>query len=94
MWRQELLFEQAKMDLFLRSAAKQYKDAPAWFMNWLDDVCVRLNDSWRSITLDEVCTLQSLYYQNGQWMPEPLACNTIYKLLDRLGRDTTGILGY
>lgn len=79
---------------FIKQAMSHYaQKAPGWFTDWLDDLYIRLGENWREITLDEVASLSRLY-EEGDWMPQTLAVNAIYKLLDRLGRDTTGIIGY
>lgn len=70
------------------------RQSPAWFTDWLNDLYIRLREESRAITLDELLTLSSLEETSGQLMPEPLAVNTVYKMLDRLGRDTSGIIGY
>jgi hypothetical protein len=79
--------------LFAECAAKHYEKAPGWLFNWLDEMYIRLGENWGPITLDELATLAKL--QDGEyWLAEQYTCNTVYKLLDRLGRDTTGIMGY
>ncbi len=88
----ELFWDLDKIQRFLVAAIKQYEHAPGWFTDWLDDLYRRLNEDWGPITLDEVGTLAFLY-ENG-WIPESLAVNKVYKLFDRLGRDTSGIAGY
>lgn len=81
------------MQSFILSAEYHYEKAPGWFTDWLDDLYIRLGENWGPITLDEIVTLDKLY-ENDTWMPEPLAVNTVYKLFDRLKRDTTGIISY
>lgn len=81
--------------LFIQQAMNHYTErkAPGWFTDWLDDLYIRLGENPHPITLDEIATLQYLQ-ADGCWMVQPLAVNTVYKLFDRLGRDTTGIIGY
>ena len=79
---------------FIEEAIKHYSRAPAWFTDWLDDLYIRLADNCRAITLDEILTLAQLSSDDGSWEAENLAVNRVYKMFDRLGRDTTGILGY
>jgi hypothetical protein len=79
---------------FIEQSVKHYeKTAPAWFVQWLDDFYIRLGESPRTIVLDELITVSRLYKEDA-WMAETLAVNMAYKLYDRLGRDTTGIIGY
>lgn len=80
---------------FIQEAMSHYQErkAPAWFTDWLDDLYMRLADNWAKVTLDELATLASLNV-DGHWLTQHYAMNTAYKMLDRLGRDTTGIIGY
>lgn len=83
-----------KLSKFIELAVAHYgKHAPGWFTDWLDEVYMRLSDGWQSITLDEIITIANPY-RDGQWQAEPFAVNNAYKLFDRLGRDTSGIIGY
>ncbi len=81
---------------FITLAIEEYvaKKAPGWFINWLDDLYGRVReDGGMGMTLDELLTLQKLWTDEG-WMAPPLAVNMVFKLFDRLGRDTSGIIGY
>lgn len=80
---------------FSQQAFHHYTErkAPGWFTDWLDDLYIRLSENWGPITLDEMVTLSRLREDNC-WMVQPLAVNTVYKMFNRLGRDTTGIIGY
>lgn len=90
----ETFFDGKKMGKFIEQAVAHYqKHAPAWFVNYLDEVYAKLSEGWQSITLDEVVTIANLY-RDGQWQSELFAVNNTYKLFDRLKRDTSGIIGY
>lgn len=78
---------------FIEQAIKHYKNAPGWFTDWLEDLYIRLGEQWGLITLDEIQSLAMLF-SDGSWDSENYAVNRIYKMFDRLGRDTTGIAGY
>jgi hypothetical protein len=80
---------------FIEEAMNHYdkRKAPGWFTDWLDDLYIRLGENWATITLDELVTLANLN-RDGDWQAEPFAVNMVYKMFDRLGRDTTGIVGY
>lgn len=81
---------------FIETAMNHYqeqKNTPGWFTDWLDDLYIRLSEDWAKITLDEMVSLANLHRDND-WMPQSLAVNQIYKMFDRLGRDTSGIIGY
>jgi hypothetical protein len=79
---------------FIQQAIEHYKYAPGWFTDWLDDLYIRLDEQCNSITLDEIQTLGMLSPDGNSWEPENYAVNRIYKMFDRLGRNTTGIAGY
>ena len=90
----EQFIDVKKMAKFIEQAVAHYqKTAPAWFIDWLDEVYRKLSDGWQSITLDEVITIANLFVDGG-WKPEPFAVNNVYKLFDRMKRDTGGIIGY
>lgn len=80
---------------FIQEAMSHYEErkAPAWFTDWLDDLYIRLGENWGIITLDEMLTLQTLQ-EDGHWLMQYYAVNRVYKMFDRLGRDTSGIIGY
>ena len=79
---------------FIQQAILHYRTAPGWFTDWLDDLYVRLDENCNTITLDEIQTLGMLCPTGEEWEPESYAVNRIYKMFGRIGRDTTGILGY
>jgi hypothetical protein len=85
---------------FSQQAMNHYVEckAPVWFTDWLDDLYIRLGENWRNITVDELATLAELGDYGPEypeyWLMQSLAVNIVYKLFDRLGRDTTGIAGY
>lgn len=85
---------------FIEQAMSHYQEqkAPGWFTDWLDDLYIRLNEDRGKITLDEMITLRDLGGYGPEypeyWLMQPLAVNMVYKMFDRLGRDTTGIIGY
>ena len=80
---------------FIEQAMNHYceRKAPGWFTDWLDDLYIRLGENWAPITLDELFTLGTLN-EDGYWMAQHYAVNRVYRMFDRLGRDTTGIMGY
>lgn len=78
---------------FIEQAVKHYHGAPEWFTNWLEDLYIQLGEQPGPITLDELLSLQMLQ-MDGVWEAEMLAVNRIYKLFDRLHRDTSRIIGY
>lgn len=80
---------------FIVRAINHYQEhnMPGWFMDWLDDLYIRLGEDWGKITLDEMATLANLNEEN-QWMMPHYAVNSVYKFFDRVGRSTVGMLSY
>ncbi len=78
---------------FIEVAMQHYTSVPPWFIAWLDDLYIRLGESWSAITLDEMAVLYRLSDDDG-WKPMHYAVNDVYKLFDRLGRDTAGMVSY
>jgi hypothetical protein len=85
--------EQARQSIQEAMSHYQTQQAPGWFTDWLDDLYIRLGEDWRTITLDELSTLQELR-EEGCWLAQAYAMNRAYKMFGRIGRDTTGIIGY
>lgn len=80
---------------FIQEAMSHYEEqhASGWFTDWLDDLYIRLGEDWRTVTLDDLTTLQELR-EDGCWLAQSYAMNRTYKMFQRIGRDTTGIIGY
>jgi hypothetical protein len=81
---------------FIVSAIEHYAslNVPPWFIDYLDlDLYVRLGERWATITLDELSVLYRLSDENG-WKEVRYAVNDVYKLYDRLGRSTDGLVSY
>ena len=60
---------------------------------YLDDLYVRMAEKPDGVTWSEVTFALSLHDADGV-RPAPWAANAHYKLMARLGRDTTGLAGY
>lgn len=60
---------------------------------WADDLYRRINRDTNGVALSEVCFAARLF-MNDQWMHPNYAANQLYKLLNSLGRDTTGMAGF
>lgn len=82
-----------KLLRFIQLAIEYYKNAPGWFTDWLDELYIKINDGDRTVTLDEMMTIAN-FYADGGWLSEHQAVNNAYKMFDRLGCDTTGMIGY
>jgi hypothetical protein len=81
---------------FIVDAIEHYAslNTPPWLIDYLDiDLYVRLAENWTTITLDEISVLYRLSDGDG-WKPVEYAVNDVYKLFDRLGRSTDGMVSY
>lgn len=84
--------EQARR--FIEEAVKHYETqgVPSCFLSYLgDDLYVRIWEGRAQV--DELVTLRALK-EHGVWEQVNFAVNRIYKLLNRMGRDTSGMAGY
>jgi hypothetical protein len=91
-----LFFQTGQLCLFVHKAYLHYhsQKAPQWMLNYLDELYIRLGENgWKTITLDEIYTLQTLYnLEFKEWQHQLLASKIIYTLFHRLGRDTSTII--
>lgn len=76
-------------------AAAHYETSAPVVSTWADDFYSRLtagNGGKESDVREILCLLQ--LHDDGQWEQPNYAANRVYKLLTRLGRDTTGMAGF
>ena len=78
---------------FLETVVFQYEKSASTVSGWADDLYIRLGEDTSSVRVNELITAQSLL-QEGQWENPNYAANRIYHLMDSLGQDTTGHLGF
>lgn len=81
-------FEQAIIE-----AGVYYEKTAPTVEAFLDGMFIRANEDLASVTLAEVSFLKTLR-ENGQWLHPNTAANNCYKLMTRLGMDTTGQAGF
>ena len=82
----------ATMQLITEACAHYEKSAPT-VERYLDDLYIRVNENADSVVLSELLFVGRLR-EEGEWMHPNYAANGVYKLLVRLGRDTTGQAGF
>lgn len=83
-----------KFKRFLEEAVKHYEKSAPRLSTWLDEMYIRLGeDDWKTITLEEIQQIQYLY-ADEQWLAAEWAQNNIYRMLNRMGKDTTKIAGF
>lgn len=72
----------------LTEAVAHYEKTAPTVSEWADGLFMRLNGNADNVRLSEVMAVGFLA-QDG-WLPPALAANRVYKLMHRLGQDTTG----
>ena len=78
---------------YLTRVVMQYATSAPTVSAWADTLYRTLGDDPGKVTVRELMAAQSLY-EEGQWEDPHLAANRIYKLMDALNTDTTGLLGF
>ena len=78
---------------YLTRVAMQYATSAPTVSAWADALYRTLGEDVGKVTVRELLAAQALY-EEGQWEHPHLAANRIYKLLDAMGKDTTGQLGF
>lgn len=87
-----MLFDYEATRTHLEQAVAHYKKtAPAYFIQYLDGLYVRLYEKPESVSVLEVVTVGRLL-EEGEWEHPNYAVNRLYHMMDRLGMDTTGCL--
>lgn len=78
--------------LLEEGTAEYAKSAPA-VSDYLDDLYIRINHSVEKVLLVEMIIVSALKV-DGKWEMPAFASNRCYKLMNRLGMDTTGLAGF
>jgi hypothetical protein len=78
----------------LTEACRHYEKTAPTVEAWANDLFVRLNENADAVVLSEIVFAEQRLFESGQWMHPNHAANAVYKLLHRLGRDTTGHAGF
>ncbi len=79
-----------EFDEHLAKIGEHYEKSAPCIDRWADDLCVRLASQADKVVLTELLFAESLL-DEGVWQQPNYAQNSLYKLLTRLGRDTTGM---
>lgn len=83
-----------KFKQFLAEAVRHYEQSAPRLSSWLDEMYIRLGEpEWKTITLEEIQQIQYLYVDDC-WLAAEWAQNNIYRMLNRMGKDTTKIAGF
>ena len=78
----------------LTAVCGHYERSAPTVATWANDLYIRMGERPDDVRLSELTAVLALYSPAEGWMPANLAANTIYKLMSRLGQDTTGHAGY
>lgn len=79
---------------FIELAVEHYKNAPAFIIDWLNDLYIRLDEQAGAIPLMEITNLNMLY-DGESWEDNSYAANRVYKLLVALGSvKAIGLVGF
>jgi hypothetical protein len=90
----EQFFSVEKFKQFLAEAVHHYEQSAPRLSEWLEEMYIRLGeDEWKTITLEEIQQIQYLHADDC-WLGAEWAQNNIYRLLNRMGKDTTKIAGF
>lgn len=77
----------------VQAVFEQYEKSAPTVSAWADDVYRRMNSDLDSVKISELIMLDRLF-RDGEWESPSLAANAVYKLMYRLGQDTSGHAGY
>ncbi len=86
------LFEMLRESL--AKVCEHYERSAPTVAAWANDLYIRMGERPDDVRLSELTTVTALYSTAEGWMPANFAANTVYKLMSRLGQDTTGHAGF
>ena len=78
---------------YITEVCGQYERTAPTVCEFADDLYRRLNDDADSVRVSEVLCMSNMR-EEGIWLQPNFAANTVYKLMSRLGQDTTGQAGF
>lgn len=78
---------------YLTEVCEHYEKTAPTVCAWADDLYRRLDAHGDDVRVSEISVAQNLRDDSG-WVPANYAANNVYKLMSRLGHDTTGHAGF
>lgn len=90
---QALALDLDALDQYLTAVVEHYERNAPRVSRWANELYVRVNEAPERVTLAELRGALALC-EAGVWEHPNYAQNRIYKMLDRLGQDTTGWLDF
>lgn len=77
----------------LTEACEHYETSAPTVHDYLDGLYIRISTKPSDVRLSEMLFVETLI-EDGHWMQANYAANRVYKLMHRLGMDTTGHAGF
>jgi hypothetical protein len=78
---------------WLEEAVPHYEKTSPTVSAYLDDLYIRITNRPSDVSLSELFGAEELQ-EEGDWLQPNYAANHVYKLMHRLGMDTTGHAGF
>jgi hypothetical protein len=83
------------LQAFIQDACIHYEKSSPAVSNYLDNLYIRVSEDTQHVSLFELLRTHQLYdVESEQWMNPNLAQNTVYKTLDILEMNTTGMIDF
>lgn len=90
-WTTAMLLQDVQANL--TEIANHYEHSAPTVTTWANDLYIRLGESLDKVTVLEIMAVDQ-FRESDQWEPSSFAANRVYKLMNRLGQDTTGHAGF
>lgn len=87
------IIDRQQLDKAIEAACEHYQHSAPTVADWLDDLYIRLGEQPDSVALVEVFAVERLW-DGDEWQQPNYAANAVYKLQERLGRETVGQAGF
>lgn len=77
----------------LTDICETYEKTAPTVCEWANDLYIRINEDTKTVTLCELMMVPR-FCEEGTWMGPNYAANSVYHLMQRLGRNTVGHAGF
>ncbi len=83
------------IDGMAKDVVYHYEKTAPTVSRWADELYMRLNEDPAHVRVAELMLLEDLWPETGKEPVHPnIAANRVYKMMHRLGQDTTGHAGF
>lgn len=89
-----LAFDYDAVRELLVECATHYENISPVVYSWADWLYICLQENPANVTVKDLITINLLMDDNGNWINGNYAQNIVYKSMDALNRDTTGMLDF